>query len=427
MNIDLETRLSRAAQVLDEHIERPATAPGYVAPAPRPSRRRPLLVSVGVFGCVMLAAAVMLASGDDTQQRTITPGQTVPAGSEGWMTLPDAPIAKRAQGLVVSTGDGVFVWGGYDDRNKSDGAYLDMTTSTWRKLPSAPLAGDRGDAVGVWTGHEVVVLNGINGVRAAAFDPAAFTWRELPAPPLANAANAMNRAFFVDGAVIVIGVASESDGVAPSQVARLDLATAQWTVGANPPLQFGSFFQATAAGDEIVVVGQRPNMKDACGSIILAYRPSANTWREIAAGPAADRLGPMVVWTGSELFVGGGRVCPQFAVPSTTADLLNLATGQWRRAPDAPIGFESSMRYADLWTGTAVATINSDGTPLLFDPATNQWHVGIPSVNGGLSSESTPLAWAGGSIVVWSGDRGESKGCCNPITGGEAYTPPPGF
>ncbi|MEO8695966.1 MAG: hypothetical protein ABI658_20765 [Acidimicrobiales bacterium] len=427
MNLDLETRLSRAAQVLDEHIERPATAPGYVAPVPRPSRRRPLLVSVGVFGCVMLAAAVMLARGNDDQQRTITPGQAGPAGSEGWTTLPDAPISKRAQGLVVSTGDGVFVWGGYDDNNKSDGAYLDMTTSVWRKLPSAPLAGNRGDAVGVWTGREVVVLNGINDVHAAAFDPVAFTWRELPAPPLANAANAMNRAFFLDGAVIVIGVASESEGNAPSQVARLDLATTQWSIAANPPLQVGSFFQAAAAGDEIVIVGLRPNMKDECGSIILAYRPSTNTWREIAGGPAAERLSPVVVWTGSELFVGGGRLCSQLIDSSASADLLDLATGQWRHAPDAPIGFETSLRYADLWTGRSVATINRDGTPLLFNPATNQWHAGIPSANGGLSSESTPLAWAGGSIVVWSGDRGDSKGCCNPITGGEAYTPPPGF
>jgi hypothetical protein len=424
MNIDLETRLVRAAQVLDDHIERPATAPGYVtrAPAPRPSRRRPLLVSVGVFACALALVGALIyvrADGPTTVSST-------PVG-DGWTALPDAPISPRFQHLAVSTGTGLFIWGGYTGgANRSDGAYLDSATSAWRKLPSAPLADDRGDAVGVWTGHEVVVLNGIDGARAAAFDPVAFTWRALPDPPLANAANAMNRAFFVDGAVIVIGVASESDGVAPSQVARLDLATSQWSIVANPPLQFGSFFQATAAGDEIVIVGQRPNMKDACGSIILAYRPNTNTWREIAAGPAADRLGPMVVWTGSELFVGGGRVCPQFDVPSGTADLLDLATGQWRHAPDAPIGFESSMRYAELWTGKSVATINSDGTPLLFNPATNQWHFGSP-LRAESDLDDTPFVWVGDSIVVWSGGVVVGPVCCEPLSGGVAYTPPPGF
>jgi hypothetical protein len=428
MSIDLETRLARAAQVLDEHIERPARTLSYLASAPRPSHRRPLLVSVGIFGCVMAAAALMISTRDTTEQRTITPGQTVPAGTEGWMTLPDAPISPRAQGLVVSTGDGLFVWGGYDSDDKSDGAYLDMTTATWRKLPGAPLAGDRGDAIGVWTGREVVVLNGVNGARAAAFDPVAFKWRELPDPPLANAANAMNRAFFVDGAVIVIGVATEGGGKAPSQVVRLDLATSKWTPLANPPVEFSSFFEAASTGEEIIIVGHRPNMKDeGCGSMLLAYRPRTNTWREIPAGPAADRLSVMVVWTGTELFVGGGEICSQLDQTSASADLLDPATGQWRHAPDAPIGFEASFRYADLWTGKSVATINRDGAPLLFDPGANQWHLGVTSPNGAMSSESTPLAWVAGSIVVWSGDRGDSKGCCNPIKGGEAYVPPPGF
>jgi catechol 2,3-dioxygenase-like lactoylglutathione lyase family enzyme len=63
---------------------------------------------------------LMISTRDTTEQRTITPGQTVPAGTEGWMTLPDAPISERAQGLVVSTGDGLFVWGGHDSDNKTE-------------------------------------------------------------------------------------------------------------------------------------------------------------------------------------------------------------------------------------------------------------------------------------------------------------------
>ena len=88
-----------------------------------------------------------------------------------------------AQGLVLATGDGLFVWGGHHDDNTSDGAYLDMTTGVWRKLPGAPLAGDRGDAIGVWTGREVVVLNGVdNDVRAAAFLDAVYRGGVSPIP-----------------------------------------------------------------------------------------------------------------------------------------------------------------------------------------------------------------------------------------------------
>ena len=421
MNIDVETRLARAARVLDEHIERPAVAPSYAAPVVRPPRRRPLLVSVAAALSVLaLVGVVIHARTDDGTTLSSSPG------GEGWSALPDAPISPRFQHLAVSTGTGLFVWGGYDSDNKTDGAYYDSTTGAWRKLPSAPLAGNRGDAIGVWTGREVVVLNGVDSVRAAAFDPVAFTWRALPNPPLANAANAMNRAFYVDGAVVVVGVASEQDGVALSQVARLDLATSNWTVGQNPAQSFASFFSATVAGDEVVIVGQRTNTKANCGSIVLAYRPAANAWRELPAGPAADRQHPVVAWTGSELFVGGGHQCSSYGEPLATADLLDPATGVWRHAPDAPIGFDSSGRYDEVWTGHSVATINGDGTPVLFNPSTNAWYVGGAS-RGDVTFDDTPFVWVADSIMIWSGGAVNGPKCCEPVAGGVAFTPPPGF
>jgi hypothetical protein len=273
----------------------------------------------------------------------------------------------------------------------------------------------------------------VNNVRAAAFDPVAFEWRRLPDPPLANAANAMNRAVYVDGAVIVVGVATEGPDAAgipqaPSQVARFDFATSQWSVGSTPPVEFRSFFEAVAAGDEVIVVGGRPSVKEQCGAVVLAYHPSSDSWRELDAGPAATcYLDPVVAWTGSELFVGGGTSCAPLGARASAADLLDPSTGRWRSVAEAPVPFRGSHRYGDLWTGSSVATINSDGTPLFFDPIRNKWHVGVRSVNGGLSFDSAPFVWAGGSIVVWSGDRGEDYGCCNPIRGGEAYVPPPGW
>ena len=395
--------------------------PAYVAPASRSPRRRPLLVGVAAFAAVLaIFAAAIYAQADNS-----TTVSNSPIG-EGWSALPDAPISARFQHLAVSTGTGLFVWGGYGSNDKSDGAYLDATTNTWRKLPSAPLDGDRGDAIGVWTGREVVVLNGVGPVRAAAFDPVAFTWHALPDAPLANAANAMNRAFFIDGAVIVVGVATEGEGLAPSQVARFDFATSQWTSGAKPTQSFASFFAATIAGDEIIVVADRPAVVKNCGSIVLAYRPASDSWRELPAGPATDRAQPVVAWTGSELFVGGGILCSNTRETSPSADLLDLATGTWRRAPDAPIALEGSSRYDEVWTGHAVATIDRNGTPLLFNPLTNNWHVGAPSRSEG-KFDDTPFVWVDGSILIWSGGAIDGSMCCHPVDGGVAYTPPPGF
>jgi hypothetical protein len=248
----------------------------------------------------------------------------------------------------------------------------------------------------------------------------------LPDPPLANAANAMNRAFFIDGAVVVIGVASEGDGHAEGHVARLDLATSTWSPEPSAPLEFSSFFAAASTDEEIIVVAQRPNHKDACGSIVLAFRPSSHSWREIAAGPAAERVMPIVAWTGSELFVGGGRRCGSFEL-SHTADLLDPVAGTWRRTADAPIGFESSGRYGDLWTGNAVATVTGAVIPLLYNPTADAWHVGDrPWADATLGE--TPRSWMGGSIVLWSGGMDDDATCCGDLLeDGVAYRPPPGW
>ena len=419
MTLDVEARLQRAARVLDHHLDAPSHEPTYLAPAPRPSTRRSLVVSVAAFAAVLALIAVAVAM--RTDERTTLSRITT---ADGWTNLPEAPIGPRYQHLTVSTGAGLFVWGGYFTNNNRDGAYFDSGDRSWRTLPDAPLARDRGDAIGVWTGREVIVINGIGPVRAAAFDPITFTWRALPDPPLANAANAMNRAFFMDDAVIVVGVASEGDGHAPSQVARLDLATSVWSIEPSAPVEFSSFFSAVSTNDEIIVVAQRPNRKDACGSIVLAFRPSSHSWREIASGPTADRVMPVVVWTGSELFVGGGMNCGNHQ-PSVAGDLLDPTTGAWRRATDAPMGFEAAGRYGDLWTGNSVATITGNGTPLLYNPVADAWHAGSPPYRDTQFGEQ-PSAWVVDSIVLFGVAVSDGPKCCD-FLGGVSYRPPPGW
>jgi hypothetical protein len=190
-------------------------------------------------------------------------------------------------------------------------------------------------------------------------------------------------------------------------------------------MEYSSFFSAAGTDDEVIVVARRPNHKDACGSIVLAFRPSSHSWREVPAGPAGDRVMPVVAWTGSELFVGGGRKCGNYE-QSATADLLDPVTGTWRRVADAPIGFESAGRYGDLWTGRAVATITGTATPLLFDPQADTWHMGDAPWDDVTLGE-TPYVWVGNSIVVWSGGVTDGPKCCNLLHGGISYMPPPGW
>jgi hypothetical protein len=90
------------------------------------------------------------------------------------------------------------------------------------------------------------------------------------------------------------------------------------------------------------------------------------------------------------------------------------------------MGFTGFGRYDEAWTGHSVATLNPDGSPMLFNPATNTWHLGAVPRDGSTMDE-TPFVWVGDSIMIWSGGLVDGPSCCNPIDGGLAYAPPPGF
>lgn len=367
---------------------------------------------------------------------TVTLAGTVAAPSpDAWSRLPDGPLAPRAQPLVVSTGTGVLVWGGYDGtRPFGDGAYYDARERVWHPLPPAPLAAGRGDAIGVWTGVEVVVVNGVDGdVRSAAFDPATRTWRALGDPPVDNAANASSKIVAVDGTVVLVSVAE--DGRAPQdQVARLDdLASGRWRTVPSPPIALVSPVDLVAGGGDAYLVGTVPADTDACWTLhVLAYTPSTGTWRVVPADPVANRAETVTVWTGTELLLGGGGSCADGVASPTSSnavDLYDPATGTWRSGTAAPDGFRAGYRFPDTWTGTSVVAFTESGALLLYNPTTDAWHRG-PALNppAPIAPFETPQALVGRSLVI-AGGRITSGGepCCDPFAGVYEYTLPAGF
>ncbi|HQY15183.1 MAG TPA: hypothetical protein PK020_08440 [Ilumatobacteraceae bacterium] len=454
---DLEEQVTERFNVAARALE--ITPPPTCVIVERVARRRRRRLAVrgaaGITTAVLMVGGLVLittrgdgspsTSGSEPQQSDSISSQPLPgptagtslditnttAATDQWSRLPDNELTARSEHLVVATDTGLFVWGGYDAQSDlTDGAYYDDTTRIWRTLPPAPLASDRGDALGVWTGTEVVVINGISGnVKSAALNPGTFTWRTLSDPPVDNAANGSSQAVFVDGTVLLFSV-FEDGAAAQNQVARLNLQSGYWTVVPSPPVSLRSGVGVVAAGSEAIVVGQS-NSAYGCNVLhVLAYSPSANSWRELSAGPVATRADTVTAWTGSELFIGGGESCDNGVA---TGDLLNQAslldpsTGAWRSASPAPVGFYSSYRYPDIWTGTSVATIAPDGSPLLYNPTTDTWHLG-PKINGTqpILPNQTPIVDVNGTVVV-SGGLISQAGQTQHFRGTYAYTIPDGF
>ena len=457
-DLSVEARLSRAATILDAEVERHAAAldvvrePAYLEGDELAGRRRSSAwTSGGVRALAAVAAAVALVAGaalvatgrDASRDDAVTPPVASSTGAragdgEGWSDVPAASMAPRFQHVAESTDRGVLVWGGYGGSdNLSDGAFFDPSSGSWRTLPDAPLAADRGDAVGVWTGSEVVLVNGIDGdVQAAAFDPSSFEWRALPDPPLSNAANMMTKAVVVDGAVVVVTVSEEGDGGARNEIAVYTPGDAEgrrsgsWSIGEPPPGSFGSSFDAVVVGGEVVVVAQRGAGGKTCGeAVVHAYTVASDRWRSLPVGPIGSVFGPAVVSTGSEVFVGGGVECgaagrgPAAPAGRPEALLLDPATGAWRPTTPAPVPFRGDDRYAEVWSGRFAVGRATDGRPVLYDPSADRWHV-APATPLGAAYGEVPWVWHDGALILTSGGTSDGGGCCRPVSGGYAYSPP---
>ena len=426
MSISIEERLARAASVLDEHVERrPVTGLYDAAEPPAHRHRAPLAMAAALVAIALVIGVLNVGGNSELNMVSAPPGPGHEAGTEGWDLLAPAPIAARFQHLAVSTGSGLLVWGGYTgDGPRTDGAFYDGRSGEWRTLPKAPLSGSRGDAIGAWTGVEVVVVNGIDGhVKAAAFDPTSFTWRSLPDPPLTNAANMMARLLPTDAGVVVIAVSTEGEGGARNEVALYDAAADRWTIGEPPPMSFGSAFDAVNVGDQVVLVGRRGGGGASCGdSVTLSYAPRTNRWRQLPDGPIGDRGGLVIASIGSEVLAAGGFVCGD-PRPRREAFLLDPATSSWRNAATAPTTLSGGDRYGDPANGPLVFALDEAGVPALYDAAADRWQVGPAHPLGGRYTE-TPWSWVNDKIVAFSGGLANDEGgCCQRVDGGYAYTP----
>lgn len=423
--IDLEERLRRELDAAATTQGVPPDFDDRVARRVSVVRRRRAAgrVTAAVIVVVGIVGGVAALRQDSPAQMAVAGG---PTGGAGWHPVAAAPIRLRFQALSVAMGDRVLVWGGYDKNTLLDGAVYDATHNTWTKVPDSPFSS--GDAIGAWTGREVIVVSGGGrAVVAAAYDPEANSWRRLAAPPLANGASAMNHALWTGSELVVVGVADEGERGSVDQVAVYDPAADSWRKGSLPSGPLPDFGDAVWTGTEVAVVGNVNGSGKSVGTDTLqAYDPAADRWREIPWGLDGVRGGLVVAWTGDRLFVGGGH---RAGARLRDAALVDLATETWDRVSDAPLAFEGNNRFGELWTGTTVLTLEGEGgRPVAFDPTTRTWQVGPASSAG--RREEVAWVWVGPlhSAMVWSGGSSSNRGpgpssCCTPIEGGETYTP----
>jgi hypothetical protein len=261
-------------------------------------------------------------------------------------------VGRRAV-LVVAVASGVAACGSSDAilPAQSPPATVATTAADWEALPPSPLSA-RAQALGVWTGADVLVLGGepeawcppggdcvAPGSSAladgAAFDPATGSWRRIADAPMGFSSNAS--AVAVGGDVyVLVRDASYRPGGAGNGFFRYRPDADRWDRLPAPARDLG-WYQLTAASGSVVAYAgsvEGGPLRD------FVFDPQTDEWRKLPVDPLAPSFDRTMVAVGDDLFLFAHDLVanPGSERPSLThVARLDLATGRWELRADSEI------------------------------------------------------------------------------------------
>jgi len=322
---------------------------------------------------------------------------------ESWLTRSNGPppfgppAMARSDHAAVWTGSEMIVWGGYDGVPRNNGSRYNPSANSWVALSTnGPPAARYGHSA-VWTGTEMIVFGGavvgnfftggtISTNTGGRYNPATDTWTPITA---GGGSRRNHVAFWTGSRMLVWGGTFTSTGT------------------------FGS--------------GEAPRNDGAL------YDPVANNWTFISSTDApSPRRGYSAIWTGTDLMVWGGyAIVGSFITTRTNFNdgaRYNLAANTW--TPMSLVGAPSRRSdHSAIWSGSQMivwgglyaetfggSTNYNDGAR--YNPGANTWSALATSAATPTSRYGHTAAWLGNGMVVWGGTDG-----ANLFNSGARYYP----
>ncbi len=166
----------------------------------------------------------------------------------------------------------------------------------------------------------------------------------------------------------------------------------------------------------------------------VAYDPAADTWRHLPE-PSIDAGSPLVVWTGTQMIGWGGGCCDQELADGVA---YTLATNSSKALPPSPL---LGRHAAGAWTGKELIIAGGAGydppstevgwqfvhfsDAAAYDPATRTWRK-LPSMpvarGGGYYTLDYAAIWDGTELLVIGGTSHPSMKA-KPLARSVAYDP----
>jgi N-acetylneuraminic acid mutarotase len=322
--------------------------------------------------------------------------------------------SQRAGHSAVWTGREMIVWGGcYGGECQlvlNTGGRYDPMTDSWVPTSTENAASSRVAHTAVWTGAEMIVWGGhINAGQTSSgkrYDPATDHWT-MTNILTAALARENHTAVWTGSEMIVWG--GNVQGMGPNNGGgRYNPTTDSWVdVGFAGAPDSRQYHTAIWTGSRMIVWG---GMADYFGNLPLntggLYDPSTDTWRatSVVGAPAARWLHP-AVWSGTEMFVWGGRL--QSGAPTNSGARYDPVTDTWSATSTAgaPTAREA---HAAVWDGTGVIVwggedaVNVLGDGARYAPTTNSW-TRIAAAGAPEARAQHKFVWAGDRMLVWGG------------------------
>jgi hypothetical protein len=323
-----------------------------------------------------------------------------------WSTLPTAPIAARADAAAVWTGRQMLIWGGengvHNGHLMADGAGYDPSSKVWTTLPTSPLTARTGTA-SAWTGTGFFVWGGFTQLAAssvvakdgALYNPSTNTWRRLPAAPLS--ARGQAQAVVLDGLVYVVGGRTPTGSEPPgADAAVFDPATNAWTVLPDPPAT-----PAHEVADQIAAgVNGRLEIWQ-LWSHVTALSANSET---VGSGIDAFSYNPATrLWSGGEAVDTGAADGPH-----------GIDQVFWT-------GQRLVLAAASIWCGACTGPPDPHSHGYQRLPGASGW-TAIPQ--GPVDEDNALYQWTGSALIGYDGDghRVDRNGA--PLRGGMAAWDP---
>jgi len=327
---------------------------------------------------------------------------------------------QRSYAVVAWTGKNLLVWGGrpfgIDTKWQNDGWRYDPGTDSWHAMSAtnAPVA--RQFPVGVWTGRELVIWGGHKTTNppdslktGACYDPATDTWRSTNTAGV-PAKRGDHTMVWTGSKVIIWGGYDFDNGEYLSSGGCYDPDSNSWTSVStlnNPAKRIGH--TAVWTGSQMIIWGGgylTSGLDWSHRSGFGAYDPVADQWTSgVTAGAPAARSDHSAVWTGSQMFIGGGWRGNTFEEQRlNTGGTLDFAAGTWTSLPveGVPLARAGHCcvwtgREMIVWGGSVSGGFRQSGGR--FDPSSAIW-AAMPTDGAPSGGNRGGCAWTGEALYV---------------------------